>query len=172
MRQLPRPSELALVGASHRALREATQNVGDLAGLDDIFDFCADLFGAMLDLGGVGLAANQLGLCYRVAVMFGAKGENVYLVDPIITLSGGTIVSREGCLSFPGLAFDVPRRTCAHVETTTRDGSRETLYLENFVAIVAQHEIDHLDGITLPTRQRQVGGSVVSLQRTDLVCPI
>lgn len=124
-----------------------------LLGLDDAFVLCDELITAAKRFGGIGLAANQLGFTERVAVMLMIDGSWLRLVDPAITQYSENIVqSREGCLSFPGLAYTVERHDKIMLEHTVRDGSRILTDLSGLSAVVAQHEIDHLNGITLQMR--------------------
>ena len=89
-----------------------------------------------------GLAANQLGFNRRVCVIKnGAKF--ITLIDPEITKrSKGMMVSREGCLSWPGRTFTEKRSIMIKVKSR----GRPTLKLRGFPARIAQHEIDHLNG--------------------------
>lgn len=100
--------------------------------------------------GCVGIAAPQIGYEFRVSVidLTGHKKapESVHgltvLVDPVVVSGEGSDVGREGCLSIPQLTANVRRFTDATVQS--RDG--ETFF-EGFEARLAQHEIDHLDGL-------------------------
>lgn len=88
-----------------------------------------------------GLAANQLGFNRRVCVIKNGA-RFITLFDPEITRRAGQQMSPEGCLSWPGREFKVMRSTM--VKVTSR--GRGSLKLRGFAAIIAQHEIDHLDG--------------------------
>lgn len=101
----------------------------------------------------VGLAAPQVGSHLRIAVMDATGHPKVkqsrgliVLVNPEIESADGKVVGREGCLSVPDLTGNVAR--AAHLEVTALDqfGARFRLQLEGFEAVIAQHEIDHLDG--------------------------
>jgi peptide deformylase len=101
----------------------------------------------------VGLAAPQVGHPLRIAVMDatahpkggGARGLLV-LVNPQIDAAEGVALQREGCLSVPDLTGNVRRASRVHLASFDEFGSRRSYWLEGFEAIVAQHEIDHLDG--------------------------
>jgi peptide deformylase len=95
---------------------------------------------------GIGIAAPQLGVSQRVALI--ADGRRVIvMVNPVITKSLGQVIAEEGCLSLPGLYGDVIRNSTIEVEALDEEGKRIKLKLEGLPARCAQHEIDHLDGI-------------------------
>ena len=101
----------------------------------------------------VGLAAPQVGSPLRIAVMDSSRhpkaGESLgllVLVNPRIETAEGVVLRREGCLSIPDLTASVQRAAAIRVQAWDEFGSIRSLSLEGFEAIVAQHEIDHLDG--------------------------
>ena len=102
----------------------------------------------------VGLAAPQIGSPLRVAVM-DATGHPkagstphglLVLVNPHLTAAGEAVLSREGCLSVPDFTGNVRRATRVCLKAQDQFGSAYEVWLEGFEAIVAQHEVDHLDG--------------------------
>ena len=102
----------------------------------------------------VGLAAPQVGSDLRVAVM-DATGHPkattsrglIVLVNPAIVEAKGMAFQREGCLSVPDFTANVRRATRLRVKAVNRMGAPFEVWLEGFEAIIAQHEIDHLDGV-------------------------
>ena len=101
----------------------------------------------------VGLAAPQVGVGLRIAVMDvgdhpKAKRSNglLILVNPTINSMEGAFVNREGCLSVPDLTANVRRAIHLNLKAFDQFGSSREYHLEEFEAIVAQHELDHLDG--------------------------
>ncbi len=100
---------------------------------------------------GVGLAAIQVGINERLLVYDIAPREDKRdlhaLINPTILETEGTIISEnEGCLSVPEYRADVQRSARIHVTGYDRDGNPLDLDVEGFLAIVLQHEIDHLNG--------------------------
>lgn len=101
----------------------------------------------------VGLAAPQVGSDLRIAVM-DASGHPkttshhglLILVNPQLDSSEGTVIQREGCLSVPDFTANVRRAAVVHVTAFTPSGEVRGWWLQGFEAIVAQHEVDHLDG--------------------------
>jgi peptide deformylase len=109
-----------------------------------------DLFDTMYASKGVGLAANQVGLARRVAVVdVGADSpEPLVLINPVIAQRGDTTdVSEEGCLSIPEIFGDVERPVSIVLEALDRDGTPYRLEVTGYQARAIQHEIDHLDGV-------------------------
>ena len=101
----------------------------------------------------VGLAAPQVGWNARVAVMDATghpKAERPHgllvLMNPEIVARDGQVSQREGCLSVPDLTGNVIRAARVQIRARDRDGDVWMRWLEGFEAIIAQHEIDHLDG--------------------------
>ena len=101
----------------------------------------------------VGLAAPQVGSRLRVAVMdvsaHPKAGEShglLILVNPELDEPEGESMGREGCLSVPDFTGTVRRATRLRLRTLDQDGARREWRLEEFEAVVAQHEVDHLEG--------------------------
>ena len=139
---------LALVEFPHPALRRKAKPVVRLD--DAIRDAVARMFEIMYEAEGVGLAANQVALPYRlfVANLAGRRdaGEELVFVNPSLSRPRGTAVQEEGCLSLPGLRMDVRRPERIVVDAWTLDGDPVHLDLDGLLARVVQHEFDHLEG--------------------------
>ncbi len=95
---------------------------------------------------GVGLAAPQVGVPLRMAVINVDKKKLYDLINPVIVEREGSMVDQEGCLSFPGLFGDVERAEKVRVEYLNRYGKKKFVEAEGLLARALQHEIDHLDG--------------------------
>ncbi|HEX9292911.1 MAG TPA: peptide deformylase [Gemmatimonadales bacterium] len=109
-----------------------------------------DLFETMRAAKGVGLAANQIGVARRVAVVdIGAEDPPpLVLINPVIVeRSDEEETAEEGCLSIPEIFGDVTRAARIVVEALDQDGSRARVEAHGYKARAIQHEIDHLDGI-------------------------
>jgi peptide deformylase len=126
-------------------LRERAREVG--APTAATAAFVQDLFDTMRAAEGVGLAANQVGVAERIAVVDTHDGDPVVLIDPVVVERYGRERSEEGCLSIPDLFGEVERATRIVVETTTLDGARVRVEATDLRARAVQHEIDHLDGV-------------------------
>ena len=105
---------------------------------------------------GVGLAANQIGVARRVAIVdvpLDDEQHAVYtLVNPEIASRSGSDVGEEGCLSIPGMYEDVTRSLNVHVRALDERGQPYEFDAEGYLARAIQHEIDHLDGVLFVDR--------------------
>jgi len=106
-----------------------------------------DMIRFMKQANGVGLAAPQVGALQRLCVIAPMDMKPTALINPRIVKKDGEEVGVEGCLSIPGLYGEVIRAAYVVVEAEDRRGRELTYELEGMHARVAQHEIDHLDGV-------------------------
>ena len=125
-------------------LRRRSEEIG--APDDELRRLVADMFETMDAARGVGLAANQVGVARRVAVV-DADGDRVVMIDPVILESEGKATAEEGCLSIPEIYGDVTRAERVLLEATDLEGNRYRRDATGLKARAIQHEIDHLDGI-------------------------
>ena len=117
---------------------------------DEIRRFVDDLFETMRAAKGVGLAANQVGVAKRVAVVDVGDPDPppIVLINPrIVERSDELETAEEGCLSIPEIFGDVERPLRVVVEALDADGKPYRADLAGYKARAVQHEIDHLDGI-------------------------
>jgi peptide deformylase len=119
----------------------------------------------LADANGLGLAATQLGVLRRVFVLRpDAEQEGQVLVNPrLVDTSDEHVSDDEGCLSLQGVVIPVERHERVTVEAKDPEGNDVRLELEGLPARVAQHELDHLDGIliidrTTPEARREAMG--------------
>ncbi|HEX7449046.1 MAG TPA: peptide deformylase [Pirellulales bacterium] len=101
---------------------------------------------------GVGLAANQVDLPYRLFVVNltsdpGARDQEFVFINPVISLPKGSAEEEEGCLSLPGLFAPVRRPEKIRVNAYNLAGEEVVYDLDGLFSRVVQHETDHLDGI-------------------------
>jgi peptide deformylase len=126
---------------------EVTDIDGRLAKLVD------DMLETMYDAPGVGLAAPQVGVQKRFFVYDLGEGDGgQVLINPVIHESDGEWVFTEGCLSVPGLHWDIVRPKRIHVTGLDLDGNEVEFEADEYFARVIQHELDHLDGVLLLER--------------------
>ncbi|HEY1077224.1 MAG TPA: peptide deformylase [Fontimonas sp.] len=109
-----------------------------------------DMFETMYAAPGVGLAATQVGIAQRLAVMDcsedKAKPEPIVIINPEIIDPAEPEVMEEGCLSVPGVGEKVERYNRLRVRALDRHGQPFELEAAGLMAQAIQHEIDHLDG--------------------------
>ena len=113
---------------------------------DDARRLVDDLFETMDAARGIGLAANQVGVARRIAVV-DADGDRFAMIDPVIVDTEGLASAEEGCLSIPDIYGDVTRPERVVVEALDQQGNRYRREATGLKARAIQHEIDHLDGI-------------------------
>lgn len=142
-------TKLEILTYPNKFLQQPTQPVENID--EDIQKLVADMVETMYEAPGVGLAAIQVGSDRQVLVFDEKPAENDrrygVIINPTILESEGQIISEnEGCLSVPDFRSDVKRAARIVVEGVDRDGKPLRLEADGFMAIVLQHEIDHLNG--------------------------
>lgn len=118
-----------------------------------------DMWETMLDAPGVGLAAPQVGKSIRLITVRvpedeedGTEEANYILLNPEIVKSAGEQTGAEGCLSIPGIAGNVKRAQSITVKAMDLDNKPVRIKADGYLAVVLQHEIDHLDGVLFTDR--------------------
>ena len=145
-----------------RLLRVATPVAPELVGSAELKALIADMFETMESVGGVGLAAPQIGVDLQL-VIFGFERSARYpeaeavprtiLLNPVITpLHPAVEAGWEGCLSVPGLRGMVDRFQSIRYEGIDPEGQPINRLAHGFHARVVQHECDHLIGRLYPSR--------------------
>ncbi len=119
---------------------------------DDLRRLMDDMLATMYEAPGIGLAAIQVAVPRRVAVIDTSKDEEarnpLFLVNPeILGLSDETWVHEEGCLSIPEFYAEIERPAGCTVRFVDRDGKSREMACEGILATVVQHEVDHLNGV-------------------------
>jgi peptide deformylase len=139
---------LKLIQYPHPTLRHVSRPLKKIDG--ELRQIAAEMFSLMYKHKGVGLAANQVDLPYRLFVVNlegdPAKGEEMTFVNPVLSRRKGLAEAEEGCLSLPGLYAYVKRPEEVVLDAFSLDGKPVHLELNGLFARVAQHETDHLDG--------------------------
>ncbi len=149
-------------GQNGAILHERTADVDDVLRTSTEFgNFVRDLTKTMVRANGVGIAAPQVGRPWRVAILqrsaIPGLRHHLVIINPIITNpSARQIEMEEGCLSIPGVFGFVTRPEDVVLEYTDVDGARQHLRLDGLGARVAQHEVDHLDGILFTDRKPRI----------------
>jgi peptide deformylase len=126
---------------------EVTEIDGTLARL------ATDMITTMYEAPGVGLAAPQVGVQKRLFVYDVQDGSGPHVViNPVVTEHRGEWVYEEGCLSVPGLSWEIERPGEVHLTGLDLDGNELSIDADELLARLFQHETDHLDGILLLER--------------------
>lgn len=142
------PKSLPLVQLPTPSLRERSIEVDPKEiGTTEFQLFIDDLTETMFVEDGVGIASPQVGKNIRVFIVNEKSGPRAY-INPVVTPIGEPVVeSEEGCLSVPGVWGIVKRSKKAQVQALDRHGRRVEFDAKGFMAIVFQHEYDHLNGV-------------------------
>ncbi len=117
---------------------------------DEVRCLCEDMVDTMTAAHGVGLAANQVGVCLRVITLdTGTEKESapIVIINPTIAGLEGEDVAEEGCLSVPGFYESVKRAKKAVVSGADVEGKAFQVECTGLLARAVQHEVEHLDGI-------------------------
>ncbi|MBW2055968.1 MAG: peptide deformylase [Deltaproteobacteria bacterium] len=136
------------------ALRKKSEPVKEIN--EEIRSLIADMRETMYSSKGIGLAAPQIGVNLRVIVVdvtpYQPDQKPFALINPEIVSGEGEVESSEGCLSVPGLFETVKRKEKVTVRGINEDGEEVEIHATGMLAICLQHEIDHLNGMTIVER--------------------
>ena len=136
------PYEIRVIGDP--VLRQRAADVTDIDG--KLARLAEDMLTTMYEAPGLGLAAPQVGVQKRIFVYDIGEGPQV-VVNPRIVESRGEWAYDEGCLSIPGLAFELVRPKEVHLVGYDLDGNELSIEADELLARAFQHEMDHLDGV-------------------------
>jgi peptide deformylase len=143
------PYEIRIVGdpVLKQRATEITEIDGKIARLAD------DMIVTMHEAPGVGLAAPQIGVRKRIFTydLYDETGPKV-VINPVITETRGEWVYEEGCLSVPGLSWEIVRPKEVHLTGLDLDGNEVSVEADELLARCFLHELDHLDGVLLLER--------------------
>jgi len=126
-------------------LRKKARKVPGVDG--SIKKLIGDMIETMQKEGGVGLAAPQVGVSLRVAVLQMPKKEPAVIINPKVVKRSGERLLMEGCLSVPGYQGEVTRAIRVTVKGMNEQGKEIRIKAEGLMAQALEHEIDHLDGV-------------------------
>lgn len=138
------PHEIRIIGDP--VLKQRAAEVSKVDG--SFVKLVDDMFVTMYDAPGVGLAAPQVGVQQRFFI-YDYDDRPGVILNPTIVESRGEAVFVEGCLSVPGLSWEILRPAEIHVRGYDLDGNELDLELDEYPCRVFQHEIDHLEGVLL-----------------------
>ena len=130
-------------------LNQVTTDVTDIDGR--VAKLADTMIETMYEAPGVGLAANQIGVQKRMFVYDKGDGP-VVVINPRIVESAGEWTYEEGCLSVPGLSWEITRPNQIFLVGYDLDGNELSIETDEFEGRIFQHEMDHLDGILLIER--------------------
>lgn len=134
---------MKLVDCNDLILKQPCEKFNFISPQVNLVDFADDLVKTMYEHGGMGLAANQVGVPLQIFVM--AAEQPVLVINPkIITASEELVDLEEGCLSFPNQWIKVKRPLWINARYNLGTGKAQTFRFEGITARVFQHEYDHV----------------------------
>jgi peptide deformylase len=150
MTQMYDASPIPILIAPNAVLKAKARRIAD-ADADAVRALIPRMFAAMYDAPGIGLAAPQVGVSLRLAIIdlqADDKRDPMVMVNPEIMAASKELATREeGCLSLPAQYADVTRPARVRVRFEDADGVRAEIEAEGLLAACLQHEIDHLNGV-------------------------
>ena len=161
--------ELTIRQYGDPVLKERTRDVEDIDGA--VVSLVDSMIETMYAAPGSGLAANQVGVQRRIFVYDAGDGART-IINPRILESDGEWAFEEGCLSIPGLSWEIVRPNAVHLVGLDLEGNEVSIEATEFEGRVFQHELDHLDGILLVERlnddQRKEALKILRSRTLDL----
>ena len=160
------PYEIRVIGdpVLKQSAADVTEIDGNVARLVD------DMVATMYAAPGVGLAAPQIGVQKRLFVWDIDDGSGPHaIVNPEIVESDGEWTYQEGCLSVPGLSWEITRPNRVHVVGRDLDGNEVSYEASEFEGRMFQHELDHLNGVLLVERLDEDQARQAKRQVRDLM---
>lgn len=132
-------------------LNEVTTEIEDIDGR--IAALAESMIETMYEAPGVGLAANQIGVQKRIFVYDQGDGDGAFVViNPTIVETDGEWTFQEGCLSVPGLSWEITRANSVHLIGYDLEGNELDIETDEYEGRIFQHEMDHLNGMLLIDR--------------------
>ncbi len=160
------PHEIRVIGDP--VLKQLATDVTDIDG--KLVRLADDMVETMYAAPGLGLAAPQIGVQKRLFVWDLNDGTGAHtIVNPQIVESEGEWSYVEGCLSVPGLSWEIVRPNRVHVVGRDLDGNEVSFEASELAGRMFQHELDHLDGILLVERLDEEQAKQAKRQVRDLV---
>lgn len=148
-------------------LREVAQKVEKVD--DEILKILDNMVETMYSTKGVGLAAPQVGISKRIFVCDQGDGVIRKIINPVITPLTDTLIDcEEGCLSVPGIYKKVQRPEKIKIEYMNEKGEEVTEEVEGFLAIIMQHEYDHLEAVLFVDRISPIAKRMISKKLQNL----
>jgi peptide deformylase len=160
----------------HPVLRKKANEVS--ANEPHLQEFIDELFEAMYNAEGVGLAAPQVGRSWRMFVIDTHAFKESYpdveemkevFINPVVVETlGEDFTFNEGCLSLPEIREDVVRKSEVILTYTNRESERKTTHFKGLVARVILHELDHLEGHVFTDRVSSIRKMIVKKKLNDI----
>jgi peptide deformylase len=126
-------------------LEKKAEKVENLNG--EVKELIRQMKEVMMAADGAGLAAPQIGVSKRIIIVNTKKGPKAFINPEVISFGKRRKENQEGCLSFPGLWLKITRPQEAIISATNEEGKEVVIEVRDMLALIFQHEIDHINGI-------------------------
>lgn len=143
---------LKVITYPNKSLRQKSKPVEHFD--EKLHEILDNMYETMMDKGGVGLAAIQVGIAQRMLIINLPREDKEFykedlleIINPEIVESDGEILFQEGCLSVPNFFEFIQRFNFIKLKYFDRFGNEKILEAEDYLAVALQHEIDHLNGV-------------------------
>lgn len=138
-------ARLTIIKKENPLIRKQSKIVDDFSPrLHEILDNMQE---TLLHAKGIGLAAVQVGILYRMAIVITEEYGIIEIINPVITSAKKQRIDSEGCLSCPGISGRVRRPHLITLDYQDRNGKKHTKIFHGIDAVCCCHEIDHMDGV-------------------------
>ena len=138
---------------------------------EELKQIVSDMFDAMYEAKGIGLAANQVDLPFRLFVLNlsgkRGEGEEMVFINPVVSSPKGSDEFEEGCLSIVGVNAVVNRPEQIHVQAYDLQGNEIDATVNGMLAKAIQHETDHLDGVLFVDRIGEASKAAIAGELED-----
>ncbi len=162
-------AQLEIIKYPQACLRQRAEPIAEIT--DEVREVAARMIELMHEAEGVGLAAPQVNLPWRMFVTNSRledDGDRVYVNPVLRDPAGEWETHEEGCLSIPDILGDVRRPTEITIEAQDLVGESFTMTRDDFLARIWQHEFDHLNGVLIIDRFSRIGKMAVRRAVKDL----
>jgi len=140
---------MQIVFVPSRSLNSVSRKVDDAEFGEELENHMKNMLTKMYELNGAGLAGIQVGDSRRILVADGGTGPIMMVNPEIVERSKEATSFKEGCLSLPDFQLDIERNSLIRVKYSNPLGAEQEREFSGIESVIVQHEIDHLDGITL-----------------------
>lgn len=131
-----------------KVLRRKSKEVKDID--EKVQKIIKDMKEVLFSAKGIGLAAPQIGILKRIFLAIHPDNKNlIVVINPVIVEKSGKEIDMEGCLSFPGVYFSIPRAKKVVISGINEKGKEIEIEGDGLLARCFQHEIDHLNGVLI-----------------------
>ncbi len=138
-------ARLTIIKQDNPMIRKTSKIVDDFS--PRLHETLDNMYETLLHANGMGLAAVQVGILYRMAVILTEEYGPIEIINPEIKTAKNQRIDTEGCLSCPGISGRVRRPHLLVLEYQDRNGQKQTKTFHGMDAVCCCHEIDHMNGI-------------------------